>query len=233
MTSLEMNIEFLRLLEAINPELVKSQIPDSETIFQMLNISQTRYLKEIYFRDGEHQNILNKADELRDLVTRELVNCTKISTGSLANIAYTVDLSTLSENFMFYIRSTSKITRTTIHTCSGEWMPNEYIKYADKDKFITTPVHKPIILKPGCFIENDSTNNLVILHDTFTTLELTDGVSIEFIKEPADISLSQQPEIPNFMHEEVVKFAVDMYIINYKFKLANPKSNDNDRTRTA
>ena len=233
MTSLEMNIEFLRLLEAISKELVESEIPDTETIFQMLNISQIRYLKEIYFKDGEHQNILNKADELRDLVTREPVNCTKISTGSLANIAYTVDLDTLSENFMFYIRSDSKITRTTIHTCTAQWMPNEYIKYADKDKYITSPVNSPIIVKPGCYIENDSTNNLVILHDIYTTLETTDGVSIEFIKEPTLMTISVNCELPNFMHEDVVKFAVETYITNYKFKIMNTKSKDDDRTRTA
>ena len=243
MTSLEMNIEFLRLLEAISKELVESEIPDTETIFQMLNISQIRYLKEIYFKDGEHQNILNKADELRDLVTRELVDSTAIAAGSLsgiastvdslANIAYTVDLNTLSDEFMFYIRSDSKVTRTTIHTCTAQWMPNEYIKYADKDKYITSPVNSPIIVKPGCYIENDSTNNLVILHDIYTTLETTDGVSIEFIKEPTLMTISVNCELPNFMHEDVVKFAVETYITNYKFKIMNTKSKDDDRTRTA
>jgi hypothetical protein len=236
MTSLEMNIEFLRLLRAINKELALSEIPDTETILQMLTISQIRYLKEVYLKDGEHSNILNKSDELRDLIRRELVACTVIDTGPLTNIAYSVDLSTLDNDFMFYIRSDSKLTRTAmpvIDTIGGAWMPNEYIKYADKDKFLTTPIHIPIIIKPGCFIENTgSANSLIIICDDYTELEETIGVdagiSLEYIKEPADITLEVggDSELPNFMHEEIVKFAVDIYINNYKLRLMSKPNTD-------
>ena len=238
MTSIEMNIEFLRLLKAINKELVLSELPDTETIMQMLTISQIRYLKEVYLKDGEHQVILNKADELRDLTRRKLVDCTAISSGPLDGIASTVNLTTSASDFMFYIRSDSKLTRSAMPIIStASWMPNEYIKYTDKDKFLTTPVHTPIIIKPGCFLENTGTaNSLVILYDSYTTLGTTGAISLEYIKEPDDITLEAggESELPNFMHEDIVKFAVDIYINNYKLRLMSKPNNDNnDRTRTA
>jgi len=226
MTTLEMNIEFLRLLKAINKDLIKSEVPDTETILQMLNIAQVRYLKEVYFKDGNHYIVINKTDELRDLIRRELIDCSRIEdNGPLHQIAYSVDLSGLTYEFMFYIRSDSKITRTGIRTCTAEWMPNEYIKYSDKEKFLTTPVNTPSYVQPGCYIENTgSVNSLIIIHDSYTTLTTTNGVSIEYIKKPADLSLSQNSELPNYTHEEIVKFAVDIYVDNYKFRLLS-KSN--------
>jgi len=229
MTTLEMNIEFLRLLKTINNELVISELPDTETILEMLNISQIRYLKEVYLKDGNHSIVLDKTDELRDLIRRELINCTRIEdNGPLHQIAYSVDLSSLSDEFMFYVRSDSKVTRTDIHTCTTKWFPNEYIKYSEKEKFLTTPVNNPIITKPGCYIENDGSGNvLVIIHDSFTTLTTTSGVNIEYMKEPVDMSLSQNSELPNYMHEDIVRFAVNMYISEYKFKLSAKNNETN------
>ena len=221
-----MYIEFLRLLETIDKSVLISDLPSSDMILQILNISQIRYLKEIYFKDGNYEIILNKADELRDLVSRELANTALITTGPMKNIGSTVDLSGLT-NFMFYIRSDSKIVRSAMpiigdysNNTGAEWIPNEYIKYEVKDKFLTTPINKPIIVKPGCYIENDSINQLVILYDSFTKLTLTDGISIEFIKEPSLMTMIVSCELPNFMHEDIVKFAVDLYINNYKFRLS-------------
>lgn len=242
MTAVEMNIEFIRLLKAINKELVLSELPDTETIAQMLNISQIRYLKEIYFGNGEYERILSKADEVRDLIRRVTVNSTATSTAPYTynseSIASIVDLSQVTD-FMFYIRSDSKITRSAMPLVeTASWMPNEFIKYSEKDKFLTTPVNIPIITKPGCYIENSGTNNiLVIIHDIYTTITTTGGVNLEYIKLPRNIVISNDSnsvdsELPNFMHEDIVRFAVDTYINNYKLRLAPNNNNNNDRSRS-
>lgn len=220
MTNTEMQIEFMRLLKAISNQLVTSELPNSNTIFQMLTISQIRYLKEIYFKDGSHEVIIEKADELKDLTRRTLLD-TSSATGALSGIAVQASLNSVTD-FMFYIRSDSKLTRTAVPVISSEkWMPNEFIKYSEKDNFLTTPVHNPIIIKPGCYIENSgSANNLIVIHDAYTTIETTGGVSLEYIKEPVDITESVSSELPNFMHEDIVKFAVDIYINSYKLRLA-------------
>lgn len=237
MTGIEMQIEFLRLLKLINKELVLSELPNSETIFQMLNISQIRYLKEIYFGNGEYERILSKADEVRDLIRRVTVNSTATSTAPYTynskSIASIVDLSQVTD-FMFYIRSDSKITRSAMPLVeTPSWMPNEFIKYSEKDKFLTTPVNIPIITKPGCYIENSGlSNSLVIIHDIYTIITDSKGVSIEYIKTPKDITNDNTSDLPNYLHEDVVKFAVEIYINNYKLRLNTNKSDNNDRSRS-
>lgn len=232
MTRIEMQIEFSRLLKAISNQLVTNELPNSNTIFQMLSIAQIRYLREVYFKDGSHELILEKADEMRDLTRRVVLDTVPIVTGSMADIASSVDLANAT-SFMFYIRSDSRLTRTALPTCTNKWMPNEFIKYKDKEDFLTTPIHSPIIVKPGCYIENDGTSNkLIIIHDIYTAITESSGLSLEYIKEPDDVTENNDCELPNFMHEDIVKFAVDIYVNMYKLRLAT-NNNNNDRSRSS
>lgn len=224
MTSLEMINEFYVLLDTEHENFKKGERPESHIVLQYLNIAQVRYLKEIYFKDTIDIVASDISNELQNLINRELVSCTRETAtgGPYENLIYYINLSSLSDTFLFYIRSDSLVTRTDINICTGDWVPNKLIKRSDIDKYIDTFYNKPIILNPLVFFENNGGSlRMNILHDSYTTLTTTSGVNVEYIKEPAGMTVSQDCELPLHLHEAIVKFAADIYVIEYKLKLVS------------
>jgi len=221
MTTEEMYIEFVRLLQFIDKSVLEKDLPTSNSVLQMLNIAQLRYLKEVYFNNEDYDTILEKSESIKNLIVRSLFT-PSANIGALSNNSKVVTLSNIEPSFLFYIRSDSKITRSDLPSIdTAKWIPNDYIKIRDKEKYLTNPFNNPIIVKPGCYIEKSGEDlHLVILYDQYTTLSETNSVSIEYIKEPDEITFDVNCELPSHLHEEIVKLAVDLYINYYKFRLS-------------
>lgn len=215
-----MYIEFLRLLETIDKTVLIKDLPSSDMVLQMLNIAQLRYLKEVYFGDGNHELILEKADTLPNLLVNETTSV--LANGdTIFNYSNILNLNTLNKDFLFYVRSDSKVSRSAMPVVSEQWVTNEFIKVSDIDKYLTTPFNTPIIVKPGCYIQvTDTGLQLRILYDSYTTLGLSNTLHIEYLKKPNNIDFDIDSELPSFLHEEIVKLAVDLYINYYKFRLS-------------
>ena len=236
MTNLEMQREFERLLVTMNPEFKDKEKPDTDTVGHFLTMAQNRYLKENYLEGGRQAVIQQKVNEIQNIVARETVNVIEITSGPYSKgNGYSYDLSGLSNNFMFYVRSDSLITVSADlpdYQCTDQWTPNKFIDYADLDNVLTTPYNEPILIQPRVVLEQNNGDKLIIISDKYTTIKLTGGLHLTYIKEPQEISILQDQdcELPIHMHEPITKLSVDMYVLEYKYRLYGGQQQQEQQT---
>lgn len=222
MVALNMQIEFERLLYTSNPEFTTSEKLDTDEIFSYLNIAQLRTTKAKYFPTS---NILENVKIIQGNVD-ELRNMIKRSTLTLGAAIDTLHgyLVALPNDYLHYIRSDSSITRSALPVIGGaSIVPNRIVDYMDIDQLVTSAFSKPIIRKPAIVFEEDDA--MVIFRDAYTTLG---NVYLTYLRMPADISLTQDCELPEYLHEEIVALAVDIFR-REKYLLASKGSKDDDR----
>lgn len=221
MTGLNMQIEFERLLYTSNPEFSTSEKLDTDEIFSYLNIGQLRIMKARYFPTS---NILENVKVIQGNVD-ELRNMIKRDTLTLGNAIDTLHgyLVDLPADYLHYIRSDTSLTRSALPVISNaSIVPNRIVNYTDIDQFVTSAFNKPIIRKPAIvFEESDS---MVIFRDVYTTLG---DIYLTYLRMPEDISLSQDCELPEYLHEEVVATAVDVFRREKYLLVSKDKKDDN------
>jgi len=220
-----MQIEFERLLYTSNPEFSVSDKLDTEEIFAYLNISQLRVMKMKYFPTSNiNENvkiIQSNVEELRNLIKRDTVSPGSALTTVLH--AYPV---TLPNDYLHYIRSDSSVTRTALPVInSASIVPNKVIDYSMVDLVTTHAFNKPILRKPCVVFEESST--MIVYIDTYTTLG---DVTFTYLKTPLTIKLggSNDCELAEYLHEEVVATAVDIFR-REKYLLISKDSRDDNR----
>lgn len=117
-------------------------------------------------------------------------------------------------NFMYYISSRSKISRTNPTIADG-YVDNVMISHVDIPKFVSTGYNSPRFVHPVCWIEDGF---IYIMHDDLTTEydETDQTFFITFIKEPVEMDLTGvvSCELDASTHEEIVDIAVNMMIEN-------------------
>ncbi|HPQ79724.1 MAG TPA: hypothetical protein PLG47_04690 [Candidatus Dojkabacteria bacterium] len=224
MTGLEMQIEFERLLYTSNPEYSTSQKLDTDEIFAYLNVAQLRVMKAKYFPSA---NILENVRIIQSNV-EDLRNLIKRATPSLGSTiaAYSnyATLVALPADYLHYIRSDSAITRTAVPVISStSIVPNKVIDYSEVDKVTVNDFNKPILRKP-CIVFEES-DNIIIFRDSYTTIT---AVYLTYLSTPNDISLSADCELAEYLHEEVVATAVDIFR-REKYLLVTKQEDDNSR----
>jgi len=236
MTGLEMQIEFERLLYTSNPEYSTSQKLDTEEIFAYLNVAQLRVMKAKYFPSA---NILENVRIIQSNV-EELKGLVKISSlltapNTAINITngYTIDIVTSGvSDYLHYIRSDSSLQRKTIFPIvTDSVVPNKLIDYSEIEKVSSNVFNKPILRKP-CVILKEGDEIIVFIDDyTVKTDGSTPGINgiyLTYLATPADISLSAVCELAEYLHEEVVATAVDIFR-REKYLLVTKQEDDNSR----
>lgn len=234
MTIWEMQYEFERLLETIYPDAKIEDKQDSDTVLLALNISQRRFLYEKYLSKStikENIEYLQKrSDDLRNLIVRgELMSPTAINTGPLSAIGYTIDLSTLANKYLFYLRSDTLLTRSgpPVVGPTASWTTNKIVNsYEEINKIVTTIFNKPLLREPVVALE--SANKLLLVTDNFTTIASgvnSNTIAITYLKFPKDLGFTNEItistcELSEHTHEEIVRLAVDIYVKEYKFLLS-------------
>ncbi len=228
MTNIEMQYEFTKLIQEMDERFESITRPSTETIFRMLNYSISRYIKDRYLSGptmkANVQEIQYRADDLRNLIVPNVdVRLVAALTG------YANHQVELPENYMFYIRSDSKIKRSVAPAMSEfEWTPNRVANYDEIDKIVTTPTNKPILRKPVIvFNANTDSEFLTVFYDQYT--EISD-VMLTYLRQPRllvlevsdNASETDTCELAVHTHEEIVKLAVGMYIDELKLHLAQP-----------
>jgi hypothetical protein len=223
MTNIEMQYEFSKLIQEMDESFESIKRPSSETIFRMLNYAINRYIKEKYLSGPTMaqniQQVQYRADDLRNLIVSFT---TAYPVTPLSPYTHFIK-ATLPENYMFYIRSDSKILRSAIPVMTNyEWTPNRVANYDEIDKIVTSPTNKPILRMPVVVFEGQ---NIMSIHfDRYTVIS---DVSITYLRVPKLLVLdlydvtkeTTECELAIHTHEEIVKLAVAMYIDEYKFHL--------------
>jgi hypothetical protein len=222
--------EFEKLVDTISPGFKVENKFDTDIILLALNIAQMRFIKERYLSGALSDNIIlisSKQDELRKLiVSNELLSLVQLNTGILATIGYEVDLTQLGNTFMYYLRSATLLDHAVPPaTTSARWFTNIIADdYGLVDKVLTTPYNKPILRQP--IVAFKATDKLNIVVDSYSTVETTNGFSIDYLRQPKYLGITDttttttECELIDYLHEEITKLAVDIYIKEYKFLLA-------------
>ena len=231
MTGKEMVYNFNELLLDISPIFRDQQRPETRKVLDSLNRAVDRYIKDRFFSGSSFKentaNISASIDEIRELVTQTPID--PVVTFNEHPAMNKVYLSILPTDFFAYIRSESKITRINVLPVTDDWVPNIETDYNNISNFLTTGYNKPILKSPIVTIKNDDiesatsakAENMITIVDTHTTIS---NNMVTYMKKPTKIDISGNDcELSEFLHETIVKYAVEIFFTEYKSRLT-PKS---------
>ncbi len=245
MKAREMQVEFERRIQLMNPNFELTEKLTSDTIFSFLNAYCERYVRNNYLQedmvqDGTRQQKKN-ADALKGLITRQtLVIATKDSN----NTDKTSDRAILPINYFLYIRSNSLISKNykldTEILSEADYVvtPNKTIREDDVEKIISTYYNKTILRNPYVVLNNGNESDadrelyINIIHDEYTIIKKLDLV---YYRKPKrfdvigvdSLTIFDECELPENVHMEIVEGAVEMFITEAKYRL-NMKQNNNE-----
>ena len=244
MKAREMQVEFERRIQLMNPNFELTEKLTSDTIFSFLNaycerFVRNNYLQEDMVQDGTRQQKKN-ADALKGLITRQTLT---IATKDSNNTDNTSDRAVLPTNYFLYIRSNSLISKNykldTEIALEQNYVvtPNKTIREDDVEKIISTYYNKTILRNPYIVLNNgnesDADRNLYIniIHDEYTIIKKLDLV---YYRKPKrfdvigvdSLTVFDECELPENVHMEIVEGAVEMFITEAKYRL-NMNQNNN------
>lgn len=253
MTAREMQIAFMRELTSINREFEYPHIEDSDTIFYFINLAQDRYLKETYISKESIKDNLEflqkKIDDLKQLVTRktmftDIISSAEPTTPITTSSLYVTEIKAGSDgallfplptDYVYYIRSSSKLSGTYLSLSTKTWIENKLIEHSDvNNSILTNGYNTPILRNPCILLEKNptgttlSTAYMVMYKDTYSNLF---NIEITYIRKPKSIILvvtdantqTTTCELATSTHTEIVSYAVKMFIEEYKYKLTTNK----------
>ena len=245
MKAREMQVEFERRIQLMNPNFELTEKLTSDTIFSFLNaycerFVRNNYLQEDMVQDGTRQQKKN-ADALKGLITRQTLT---IATKDSYNTDKTSDRAILPTNYFLYIRSNSLISKNykldTEIALEANYVvtPNKTIREDDVEKIISTYYNKTILRNPYVVLNNGNESDadrelyINIIHDEYTVIKKLDLV---YYRKPKrfdvigvdSLTVFDECELPENVHMEIVEGAVEMFITEAKYRL-NMKQNNNE-----
>ena len=244
MKAREMQVEFERRIQLMNPNFELTEKLTSDTIFSFLNaycerFVRNNYLQEDMVQDGTRQQKKN-ADALKGLITRQTLT---IATKDSYNTDKTSDRAVLPTNYFLYIRSNSLISKNykldTEILSEADYVvtPNKTIREDDVEKIISTYYNKTILRNPYVVLNNGNESDanrelyINIIHDEYTIIKKLDLV---YYRKPKrfdvigvdSLTVFDECELPENVHMEIVEGAVEMFITEAKYRL-NMNQNNN------
>lgn len=244
MKAREMQVEFERRIQLMNPNFELTEKLTSDTIFSFLNAYCERYVRNNYLQedmvqDGTRQQKKN-ADALKGLITRQTL---VITTKDSNNTDKTSDRAILPINYFLYIRSNSLISKNykldTEIALEANYVvtPNKTIREDDVEKIISTYYNKTILRNPYVVLNNGNESDadrelyINIIHDEYTIIKKLDLV---YYRKPKrfdvigvdSLIVFDECELPENVHMEIVEGAVEMFITEAKYRL-NMNQNNN------
>jgi len=227
MTVLEMQQYFETLLQTTSPIFNDADKPDTDTILRFLNVAQIEFINKKYLSAptfAERVRTLSESiGDFDTLVSYKTLNAGIATTGTFPQNS---KLYALTGDEWHFLGASGLITRITLLPTSNTAIDFEAINISDLDKYTTTYINIPIILVPGCTLLSDtpgggsSTNNILVMYDKYTTLPST--IKLTYLKEPSDLIIGGNCELSSYLHEDLVKLAVQMFE-EAKYKLVSKK----------
>lgn len=112
-------------------------------------------------------------------------------------------------DYLTYISSKSKITRTRFKPTMGEeWVGNILIKKEQSGRYVTSSLNHVILIVPRVYEEEDK--SITIIFDEHTTFSGRSDFQLEYIKIPEQITRTNDSEVNEILHERIVNTAVDL-----------------------
>lgn len=214
MVSLQMVREFKIFLDKVDSQSLPDFTPGE--IYLMLNEAQARIVKTRYGLNNIYkagfEAIQKRTDDLSNLVVTKFAAVTPVTTET---DTFRVDLDSLFENeaqttvstakYMFYIRGRARHTHPA---CGSEYIATKLFQQDDIEEARVDPFNKPTLLEAISYFE--SGDLFIITDGTYTV----DKFKLTFLRKPADISATQDCELKEHMHKEIVQLAVEIALEN-------------------
>lgn len=218
MSAREIQIEFERLIQLINPEFIIDNKLDSDTIFNFFNIAQERYMKSIYVQLSSTDK--NSSEYMRLLESCKSLTVSKTLEESSPVVGYQHAVKfkipdTIDDKFFLYLESYSNITNGTYQGIQS----NILMSHTDLDKILVSMYNNPILRKPVVVLENE---DIVIYHDTKTTIN---SCVLMYIRKPKDVNnmessiTTETSELSDNITRDVIAMAVDVFIREGAYRL--------------
>lgn len=230
MDSKNMQIEFERRVQLIDPQLIINEKPNSDLIFSILNEAQDRYVMMNYVGDDQLEVETNSQTKNTDSIKSLLVEkeLTPSSTTINGFTRYRLPYSSTDEYFL-YVHSFSKVKGTYKQYKDYIKVDNQLVKYRDLGKFIKTAYNTPIIRQPAVALISDPTTKYMYMEvatDAYTTLG---NVILTYYRKPLRFNTTtgaNKCELPESVHSEIVDLAVNMFITEGRYRLQIKPSNN-------
>lgn len=230
MDSKNMQIEFERRVQLIDPQLIINEKPNSDLIFSILNEAQDRYVMMNYVGDDQLEVETNSQTKNTDSIKSLLVEkeLTPSSTTINGFTRYRLPYSSTDEYFL-YVHSFSKVKGTYKQYKDYVKVDNQLVKYRDLGKFIKTAYNTPIIRQPAVALISDPTTKYMYMEvatDAYTTLG---NVILTYYRKPLRFNTTtgaNKCELPESVHSEIVDLAVNMFITEGRYRLQIKPSNN-------
>lgn len=229
----KLGIEFERRLIEVYPQFASEQKLSTDAIYSFLSEFQTQYVKILYSTEDDFQRGTRRAKRISD-ASRSLIRRVNIKTSNDDGVY------NLPDNYAMYVRSESIVTKNYKSDRvleNGVITPNILVKQEDVDNVINAYYnYKGIIKNPLVVFENTSytSNQFKIISDTYTQIE---SVDLTYYCQPNAFNVLKFDDndqsagavhsycsLPYSCFEELVSGAVDMYLTQYKLKLAQGNS---------
>lgn len=175
---------------------------EDDEVYLLLNAGVSRFVKTRYTGNNSRSIPFEadnkRSDDLRTLITTsgEIV----VSVSSIDEIPNGKKYQ-IPSDYMFLIRGYCKI--------GNSWYSCDKIPLTDVNKWIETPVHKPIIRDGKLYYSDDSYYTLLVDPDNYSNLTVS---KIQYLKKPDIIASGVDCNLPEHTHEEIVEIAVGLAI---------------------
>lgn len=212
-------IEFERRIQQTYPNFNVKEKLTSDVIYSMLNEYQNTYFKTLILADDQDKSGTRQQrfidDSISTFITYAEIQPTAKNNPKEDDYHSYFDIP---DGYYAYIRSTSKLSKSYKSddelTKNYPTVPNIQVKNGEDQNALVTVYNHGIIKRPLLTQHN---NLFSVLHDEYTSIA---SICLHYYRRPQTFGLETACELPLRCFDDLVQGAVDMYLTNYKFKLA-------------
>ena len=204
MTTREMqrNVE-LKLRQMDNIPMAGMDRVQSYDIIAFLNEAHTNFVIETFNGPNPPDIQYFRSQSARDDLRTLLVKSAEITPNAAIPEIPNGREYTIPTDLMYMVK-----TYVNVGGAGAEnWFSGEMISDKDSYEFIQTSKHLPYIREAKVVYENGTTLTVLVDPDVIANLE---NVKIMYLREPVDISLTVDSELPEHTHPRIVNIAADL-----------------------